>query len=242
MSEESTQQEQEVPSPSSPKKRSGLSLFRLAAFVVIVGVVAVGGYSLLKGGLIDKAVAVVNGEKITQEKYDSRQAQLASVLSAQGQDPTSEELVGIIKQQVLDDLVAETLILQEAKKEGITAKEDEVNAVFEQSKSQFADEKVFADELTKQGFTESSFRATLTNQNIFQQYLNAHVDLASVSATEEEVEALYEQSISGGGENIPELEEVRDQVQAEVVRQKQQALINEFMNNLRNSSQIEILI
>ncbi len=240
MSEESTQQEQQE--VSAPKKRGGLSFFRLVIFVVIVGVIAAVGYVFLSSGVVGKSVATVNGEKITQAQYDARQSQLASVFSAQGQDPTSVELAPLIKQQVIDDLIAEALILQEAEKEGIAVDQAAVDTAFEQSKSQFADEKAFADELTKQGFTEDSFKKTLANQNIFQQYINAHVDLASVSATEEEVEALYEQSVSGGGENIPEFEEVKGQVEAEVVRQKQQALINEFMANLRSSSQVEVLI
>lgn len=227
--------------PEVVKKRSGLSFFKLLVFIVIVVAIVVIGYFVMKQGGIGKAVAVVNGQKIMRLVYDERYAQLASIITSQGQSATTTEAQAAIKNQTLDNLVTETLLLQAADKEGIKTDEKAVDTAFTQNKSQFPDEAEFKKALTAQGYTESTFKEFLTKDNIIRQYLTAHVDLSSAPATKEEVEALYKQA-AANDKTVPPLEQVRAQVENQINQQKQQQLISNFIQQLRASSTVETLI
>lgn len=239
MSEETIGGQQET-----TKKRSGLSFFKLFVFIVIVAAVVTGGYFLIKqGGSVigGEAVAIVNGEKILRSVYDERYAQLATSITTQGQSATTTEMQTTIKNQTLDNLVTEVLLLQAADKDGIKAKDEEVSALFTQNKSQFTDEVAFEKALTAQGYTDSTFKEFLTRTNIIQQYLAVHVDTSSAIATAEEVKTLYDQAVAND-KTIPPLSEVRTQVENQIIQQKQQLLITSYIQQLRASSTVETLL
>ncbi|HEY4496420.1 MAG TPA: SurA N-terminal domain-containing protein [Candidatus Paceibacterota bacterium] len=237
MSEEIMGNQQET-----TRKRSGLSFFKLVVFIVIVAAIIAVGYFLMKPGVISgKSVAVVNGQKIMRLVYDERYAQLAASITFQGQSATTTEAQAEIKNQTLDNLVTETLLLQAAEKEGIKADEKAVDTMFSQNKSQFPDETAFQKALTDQGQTENTFKEFLIRDNIIRQYLLAHIDLSSAIATKEEVTTLYNQAVLND-KNIPPLDQVRSQVENQIIQIKQQQLITDFIQQLKASSTIEILL
>ena len=73
-----------------------------------------------------KATAIVNGDVITQTDIDQRLALL--VIANDGQVPADE--LDRLRQQVLRNLIDETLQIQEAKAADITIGDDEVNQTF----------------------------------------------------------------------------------------------------------------
>lgn len=219
-------------------KKSGSMLGKLAMIVIIVAVVAGAGYFVMQ--MAGGGVAVVNGQKITQTQYDDYYRQVEKLYQTQGQDTTNVDVQAAIKKQVIDDLVLEALVLQEASKEGFSANEETIDSQYTQSRDQFESEELFVSALEEQGFTLKTFRETLTKQNIFQQYLGAHVDLAAVAVTDDEIDALYEQ-LSSASEDIPPMSEIESELKSEVTRQKQQFLITQFVQGIRDVSEIEIL-
>ena len=240
MTEETTVNQQET-----PKKGSSLSLVKLSVFIVIVAAVIAAGYFVIKQGVGivggGEAVALVNGQKISRGIYDERYAQLTASVVLQGQSATTTETQIAIKNQTLDNLITETLLLQAADKEGIKAKTEEVDAVFTQNKSQFADEAAFIKALTDQGYSESTFKEFLTRDNIIRQYLTANVDTSSLTATTAEIKTLYDQA-AANDETIPKLSEVSDQIKNQIIQLKQQQLIANFIQTLKASSTIETLL
>ena len=240
MTEETTVNQQET-----PKKGSGLSFVKLSVFIVIVAAVIAAGYFVIKQGVGivggGEAVALVNNQKISRGIYDERYAQLAASITAQGQSATTTETQTAIKNQTLDNLITETLLWQAADKEGIKAKTEEVDAVFTQNKSQFADEAAFEKALTAQGFTTGTFKEFLTRDNIIRQYLTANIDTSSLTATTAEIKTLYDQA-AANDETIPKLSEVSDQIKNQIIQLKQQQLIANFIQTLKASSTIETLL
>ena len=225
-------------------KRGGLSFLKLVVFLVIVTAIIAGGYYIMKQGGFGgqgAAVASVNGEKITRSEYDKVYERLVITIKAQGQSATSTKIQAAIKQQTLNNLIAETLLLQGAEKEGIKADATAVDTAFTQSKGGFPDAAAFEAELKKQGFTESSFKATIERNNIIQQYLKVKVDVSSATASDAEVKALYDQ-VAKTDKTVPPLKDVRAQVENQILSQKQQVLINTFIEKLKATSKIETLI
>lgn len=224
--------------PEAAKKGSGASFLKLVGILIILAAIAVAGYFLYNqfGG----SVAVVNGQKISRAVYNERYAMLSASIASQGISATTTEAVSAIKKQTLENLVTETVILQAANKEGIKANATEVSALFDQNKSQFSDAAAFEKELTKQGYTEATFKAALERENIIRHYFEAHLDLTSAKASDAEVKALYDQAIAND-KNIPPLDQVRTQVENQIIQQKQQQLVGDYVTRLKASSTIDIL-
>lgn len=221
------------------EKRSGSSLSRLVGVVVIIAAIVAGGYFLMNQG--GKAVAVVNGEKVSLAEYNERYARLVASVVSQGKSATTTEMQTVIKNQTLDNLVTETLLLQAANKEGLKANDQEIATQLSQNKSRFTEAGAFEKALSAEGYTESTFKDTLTRSNIIQQYLAAHINVSSTKATSAEVKALYDQ-VAATDKTVPPLEKVRTQVENQIVQQKQQQLITGYIQQLRASSTVEILL
>lgn len=240
MVEETIESQQET-----TKKRSGLSFFKLLVFIVIVAAIVVAGYFVIKQGVNimggGEAVALVNDQKISRGTYDERYAQLAASITTQGQSATTTEMRETIKNQVLDNLITETLLLQAADKGGIKANTEEVDSLFEQNKSQFPDETAFEKALTDQGYTDKTFKEFLTRDNIIRQYLTANIDTSSATATEKEIKTLYDQA-AANNKTIPPLSEVKTQVENQIIQLKRQQLIANFIQQLKASSTVETLL
>ena len=231
MSEEST-------GVSTPNVKGKGSFFRKLVWLIIIAAIIFGGYSVFQNQA--KAVAIVNGEKITQGQYQKKFSQIQKYLESQGQSATSTEMAGLIGKQAIQDLVNETLLLQKAREEKIEADVGVVDAQLKQTKSQFPDDAAYQKALGDQGYTEASFRETIRLQNIVQQYLTSNIDMSLATTTAAEIKQFYDQSTAGGG-TVPPLEEVRTQIEAELLRQKQQNLISQYIAGLTASSTIEIL-
>jgi len=244
MSEETTKNKQGTVKKNSRPSPSN----NLIIGVIIAVIAAMGGYyygtDQSDNGVKQSdrgVVATVNGQEITQAEYDERYTQIVAYIESQGQSATTPEAQEEIKNQAVDSLIVEAILLQSAKKDGVTANDEDVSALLAQNKSQFADDAAFQEALTAEGYTESTLMENITRDNIIQQYLEANVDVSSVTATDEEAQDLYNQSIIGS-ENVPPFEEVRDQIEAQVLQQKQQPLIADFIQQLRDSSTIETFI
>ena len=219
--------------------------------IAIIGIVivAVGAWFLFSNGgapsqngtpELSDTVARVNGEDITRTELENSEAQIAA---QQGIDAASLDAAGReqLQAQALDGLIANTLIQQAAANSGITATEADVSAQIETIESQFPDEAQFQEALAGQGLSESDFREQVRGEVAMQAYFEQTLDIASITVTEEEVRALYEQEAMTT-EDIPPLEDVRGQIESFVIQQKQQELLVAHVQELRSNADIEILI
>ncbi|MFB4474156.1 SurA N-terminal domain-containing protein, partial [Oceanobacillus caeni] len=63
-----------------------------------------------------KTVAIVNDNEILGSDYNSTLASIQQQMLQMGQDPTSKEALEQVKDQTIDSLVGQTLLLQDADK------------------------------------------------------------------------------------------------------------------------------
>jgi parvulin-like peptidyl-prolyl isomerase len=217
--------------------------------IVVLLVVAVGAWFFISKGEsspqndtseLSDAVALVNGEEITRTELENSEAQLATQqeIDVASLDATGREQ---LQTQALDALIANTLIQQAVARSGLTATEEDINAQIETVKSQFPDEAQFQEALLGQGLSEADLREQVRGEVVTQRYLNQTLDLASVTVTDEEVSALYEQE-AAVTEDVPPLPDVRGQIESFVIQQKQQELLVVHIQELRSVADIEILI
>jgi peptidyl-prolyl cis-trans isomerase D len=113
--------------------RRSRRVLQIGLLVVIAAFVATSVFVFGSGGLggdPDTAVAKVNGETISADRYQRRYQEYLNAYSATLQDrfsPEMAERLGL-PQQVLDDLVQEEVIVQRARAERLEVNDEELNA------------------------------------------------------------------------------------------------------------------
>lgn len=187
-------------------------------------------------------VATVNGEELTQQKYNQVLAQATNFSMQQGinlQGPAAQEQ---LQAQAMDALISEELLLQKARAEGFGASDEAVAAQVQQSRSQFPDEATFQSSLEAAGFTEAMLQEQVKEQLTIDSYLEATIDFEGINITDEDVTSFYNEIASSSPDAIPPLEDIRSQVRTSLVQQREQELVGELITQLRNEAEVEILL
>lgn len=184
-------------------------------------------------------VARVNGEEINGASLQVARDRLAVTQSV---DVASLDAAALkqLETVALDSLIGEALILQAVKEAGGNPTEEEISTQLTEVSSQFDTDEAFETALTTNGTTKEALRAQIVRDLSVQLYLDRNLNLNEVVATEEEVQAAYK-TAKAADENAPSLEEARPQVEAFVIRQKQQQLLTAFIQELRAKAKVEIL-
>jgi len=221
-----------------------VSLIILA--ILVIGLVVYGAVTLMNKDAENtevategEVVATVNGVEITRAAYDAGVAAAIESFRAQGVDVDDETNKTQIEAQTLEDLINNEVVDQAVAASGITATAAEIEEQFEIVKTQAGDE--FANQLDTANLTEEGLRENIRAQITLQKFLTANVDVSSITATDAEIEALYQQAVDAGQE-VPPLEEVRDQVSQQIVQTKQQQAINAFVQTLRSAADVVTLL
>ena len=187
------------------------------------------------------AVATVNGEQITEEELAVRLNQSTAQLQAQGVDLNDETTRNQARTQLLQDLINEELVLQDAAEREVTVTTAEVTTAFDEIKARFESEQAFQTELTSNNMTEAELRENVERQLILDKYLSEVGGVDSVAVTDAEVAAAYaeyEQTV----EDPQPLEEIAAQIEQFVQQQKVAALVEQIVESLRADASVEVLI
>jgi len=184
-------------------------------------------------------VATVNGEEISNADFTT---QLTQTLAVQGVNAATldGETLTMIQGQILDSLISQELLKQAALASGVEVADAEIDNEINSIKGQFEDEATYEQALAGQGLTENELRAQVAVNLSVEPYLEQTLDLASITATQEEIDQAY-QAVAAQQE-VPPLEEVRTQVEQLVVQQKRQPLIDQHLASLREAADIEVFI
>lgn len=132
----------------------------------------------------EKVAAMVNGEKIYLSQVEGR-------LERYGK-PQRREEEEKLKKRILDDLIKKKLILQEARRQGITVSQKEVDNRLESVKKTFPSHEAFERALNQMGMTEKEFREEV-EENLMVAKVTDWVS-RNVKVTSEEVEDYYQKN------------------------------------------------
>ena len=114
--------------------------------------------------LLDRVIAVVNQEVITQSEFDALFFPLRAQLESAYQGPELEAQLRSVQQKLISQLIEDKLVLSEAKKRGVEVTDEEVNEKLDEFKKQFGVEQDFNTALKAQGLDVNSFKARLRDQ------------------------------------------------------------------------------
>jgi parvulin-like peptidyl-prolyl isomerase len=150
--------------------------------------------SLLFSGACSKSkkiAATVNGDPIYMEQVEEQLSQL-SQQHQQLQGKENEQYLDQFRKQILDDLIDQKLVIQQAEKENIKVTDKEINDWISQIKKQFPSEKDFQAKLTELKMTLDDLKKNRREQILSQKMIEKIVKGEKVS--DKEVKAYYDKN------------------------------------------------
>lgn len=160
-----------------------ISILLITATMILVGC----------GETNENAVAKVNGELILKTEFDqSFEIQRKAYEQQFGEDimsKTTENGVTIeeaLKEVVLENLIREKVILQNAEKDNITVSDEEITGEIDTYKELVGGEEGFTQFLETNNMTEDNFRESIKKQLILESYKDKFI--RTLGITDEDIE------------------------------------------------------
>lgn len=191
---------------------------------------------------IEQPVATVNGVAISQAEFENSVTSVEAQMIAQGLDPNDERSADVITGQALGQLINAQLLIQAATEAGYEADEAAVQAQMEAMEANFGGEAALQEQLEELNLTEDMFRQDVVEQLTVNAYLEGETNLTAIEVTDEEIDTFYANIKEQYGDQVPPVEDIREQIIADIQIQKQQGVISGILADLRAAADIEINI
>lgn len=177
----------------------------------------------------DEVVAVINGNEVTGEVYNLVYAQLKLQSSYMGEETDIEE----VKEATMESLIDREIVYQQAKEEGIEITKEVAESEFTTMKEE--NEETLQTLLDQYQITEDGFKEQLRFELTMNEYLTQEI---KVSVSDEEVQEFYDEAKEEDGE-IPEFDEVKDQIKANMREEKTILALQEKVDEVKETAEIE---
>lgn len=223
----------------------------VAVFILLGGLV----YAMEKSGrlntgifdgierarLANSTVATVNGNDISQYDLQISMEQIAAAATAQGVDTNDADVKASIKEQAIEMLINTELLKQEAAARGISVTKVDVDARYEQLVTEVGGEEVLQERMNQFGVTDTILKRDIENELTIQKLLDLVFAETDIAASDEEVAEMY---ASAGGESagLPALAEVKEQIEQQITATKEQEIVNDYVDSLRDKAVVDIEI
>lgn len=230
-------------------------LYVVLALSLVAGLVVSAVYGIFDSihdrgaaeGSPEDVVALVNGEEVYRKDYRFQLDYMKSLYEMQGVDlrgPDSRDILRQLEHHALEELINQRLIIQQAREENIQVSSQEVEEEYQGVAAQFDDEEALLSELEEINLTRDSFMSLIQEQLLFQRYMEHYldeVDPEELEVSEEELETMYS-LYSSQIEDLPDFEDYKDQLEQELIQQKYDQLVELKLQELREESDIQILL
>src|SRR3972149_7481223 len=113
-----------------------------------------------KAGVIDKIIAVVNGHVITMSELSEQEDPIAKQISEAFSGAERDKRLADLRKRVVDSLVEETLLEQEAGRMGMKVSEKDIDdAIDDVKKQNKLDDNGLKSVLAREGLTYDAYRS-----------------------------------------------------------------------------------
>ncbi len=176
-----------------------MAVFLLAFFLILRA-------ALVQALVVDRIVAVVNDEVITLSELDEAAAPLYQRFLPRAKDPVErEKLLRQIRYRVLNQMIDEKLLAQEAERLDIKVSPQEIDRFIARFKEQSGlDEEKFRKFLRSQGLSYEEYRKRVAEQIKRLKLVQGHVQ-ERIVVTDEEIEKYYREHYLKGAKTKYEL-------------------------------------
>ena len=216
----------------------------LLAFVagVITALVAWQVYTVFTTQSSDQypnPIATVNGEAVDQSLFLQNVTQTLDLAATQGVNIEDATIRDEIEAQALETIINTRLLVTAASEGGFEAGETEINEQIASLETQFGGTEGLNAELERLNLSREDLRRDVGEQIAVDNLLATEVVPETIEVTDEEVQVVYDDLVAAGQE-LPEIDTIRDAIVAQVEQQKQQELVEAYLEELRAAAEIEI--
>ena len=148
---------------------------------------------------VSRVVAVVNGDMITSRELE--RAVKPEFIGQQIDPKKSPEMADMIRKAVLDRMVNEKILLQQAEKDGIKVSDEQIDKALEALVAESGlSREAFLAKMEKDGLTEKMLRDQSRTHIASQMVMSRNV-VKKVVVTEEEINDYYRKNMAGFAES-----------------------------------------
>lgn len=166
----------------------------LAALAIVINCAAVAGYAARRE-LVDKVVAVVDEEAVTQSELDELLSPIYEQYRKQYQGEDLFRKLDEARRILLNQLIEDRLVYQEAKRAGVKVSEEELDAAVNDFKDRFQNDTEFNKLLKEEGMTITKLRERYERQIAIRK-LHQYEVRSKVIVSPKEVEQYYNDHIN----------------------------------------------
>ncbi|MBU9714283.1 SurA N-terminal domain-containing protein [Evansella tamaricis] len=187
-----------------------------------------------------ETAATVNGENIYLNELDQQLNQIKELYAQQGLDLEAEEnaeMLQELRRGILDEMVQDKILIQEANNQNIEPTEEEIDVAIEQVMGQYQmTEEELQEVLDLQNYTQEMFRSDIKDQLKIQQLLTLeHLDSSQLEVSDDELRDYYDEIVAQYGEEVGEYEELQVELEESFLRER-------YLENLTENAELEIFI
>ena len=133
----------------------------------------------------DRILAIVNKDSITQSEADIYLNMIILQLSQQYTGKALEEKAADERKQLIEKMIEDKVILQEAKRQGFAARAEKVKQKVEQIRAAYGSETEFENSLKERGLTIKDIEGKLSDEMIMREIIERQVRGKIVISPEE---------------------------------------------------------
>ncbi len=224
--------------PQSEQPESMFSKYKPFLALVLGIAISVGGYAAYDH-YTEPIAAKVNGAKITQAELAESVQMMMKGAELQGIDVTDEAVRTEITSQALTNLINNELLLGAARKSGVSTNEAAVQTAYDSLVTEVGGEEELKSRMETVGLSLETLRGNIGDRLMVDEYIETETDIETITVTDEEITA-YLSTIQTEGITLPPLEEIRPQIEASLIAERQQAIVDALIEKLRSEATIEI--
>ncbi len=235
---------QEQPNePQSSDKKNTKSFVVWGLLVLVIAILATAATIMWDGGNGDdrEVLAKIGESEITMEDIQSDFDQMKTQYEAQGMNLSeNQEMQDMILYETLQNHVQQKLLMDHAKEKGLEVEEEDIEEEYNMITEQFSTEEELDSALQQAGVSKDDLKQNIEDSLLIQ--LLAEEEGGEVEVSEEEINERYEQLEAQGGEDLPPLDEIREDLEQEVMSQKVNETLQSVVTKLQEENEVEMLI
>lgn len=181
-------------------------------------------------------VAIVNGEELSREDFNSQMERMKQQYSQMGMDLEGKE--DQLKKSIVDQMIGSELLVQSAKEADIDVTEKEVKTKYQEFVKRFENEEQMKKAFEEQGTSEKEIKKQLKVQLKVDEYIANNTD---VKVSDKEMKQKYEQ-LKKQKEDVQSFEKIKPSLKQSIERQKQQQQVGKLVEDLREKAEVEVKI
>lgn len=135
-------------------------------------------------------IARVNGVVITRRDFQVEYRQAVDRHAREGQ-PINEAYIAPVRRAVMRQMIAEELLFQESRRQGIVVTAKEVDAAVAAARGRFKDDKAFEKERASRYMDDARYRRKLHRQQAIDRLITRQL-MPSISVAEDDIRRFYD--------------------------------------------------